>query len=347
MDKRLDFIDIVKFVLAMLIVFLHAKPFSNELNMLFYPLLRIAVPVFFILSGYFFFKNCIDKSFDEQYCILKIFCIKNINLYFGWFILLLPVTLVARNYFKFGVANGLKEIITAIFFGSTFYASWFLSALVLGVCIVFFISKFLGDKVVIIVSFVAYILCCFSSNYYLGLSDEIQTLLNIIYPKNNDMYNGFLAGLLWIVIGKFIAIHKSFIHYLKFEGVKLYLSIFVSIICLYIEQYVIYYFKLSKANDCYFMLIPTAFFIVISLLQFNIKIKYANYLRDISVVMYCIHLSLIRFFLYVSKKYLVLQDTITTRIYIYIIVVILCILIAMCIFKMRKVKHLEFLKALY
>lgn len=343
MDKRLEVVDLVKFILALLIVFLHAKPFSNELNILFYPLLRIAVPVFFILAGYFFFKKCIDKSFDEQYHILKMFCIKNIKLYVGWFMLLLPVTMIARNYFKFGVVDGIEKIIVAIFFGSTFLASWFLSALVLGICIIFFMSKFTDDLVIMIVSLMAYFLCCLSSNYYFGLNEGIQTLLDI-YPRNHSMYNGFLAGLLWIAVGRSIATHKRFF---DFNSVQLSLAIMVSLIGLYIEQYIIFYYKLSKANDCYFMLIPTAFFIVIALLQYGKKIKYANYLRDISVVMYCVHLSMVRVFLYVSQNIFGFKDSVITRMYIYIIVVILCIFVAMCIFKLHKVKHLSFLRYLY
>lgn len=50
--------DTLKVVMALFIVVLHTKLWPS----VFIPLVRIAVPVFFIMSGYFFFEKYMQQT---------------------------------------------------------------------------------------------------------------------------------------------------------------------------------------------------------------------------------------------------------------------------------------------
>lgn len=50
---RYDSIDLTKFVLAFMVVLIHINPFSAEVNVVVMPVLRLAVPLFFIISAFF------------------------------------------------------------------------------------------------------------------------------------------------------------------------------------------------------------------------------------------------------------------------------------------------------
>ncbi len=104
-------IDLVKFICALLVVTLHIATyaFSNMavdgaaptghgnilmliLMPLYFVIVRVAVPFFFIASSYFLFKKikaCPEKrgEFVKKYC-LRIFL-----LYVFWFVVSLPITI--------------------------------------------------------------------------------------------------------------------------------------------------------------------------------------------------------------------------------------------------------------
>ena len=64
---RYDSIDLTKFVLAFMVVLIHINPFSAEVNVVVMPVLRLAVPLFFIISAFFFFtKVSVGKGATES-----------------------------------------------------------------------------------------------------------------------------------------------------------------------------------------------------------------------------------------------------------------------------------------
>ena len=51
--KKYNLIDVVKFILAILIMIIHSGIDKTVIS----PILRVAVPLFFIISAYFFFRK--------------------------------------------------------------------------------------------------------------------------------------------------------------------------------------------------------------------------------------------------------------------------------------------------
>jgi len=59
--------DLTKFVLSFFVVAIHTELFGEYI----YPIVRIAVPLYFIISSYIFFENLKGKDSKEKNQILK------------------------------------------------------------------------------------------------------------------------------------------------------------------------------------------------------------------------------------------------------------------------------------
>jgi len=152
-------IDILKYLISMMVIMIHVG-YSYEL-----PILRSAVPVFFIISSYLFFSKIQDLNNDiERKHYYYHFFKRALRLYLFWFIALLPFTIVVRGWYDMTFLNVLKEIAVGILFKSTFPASWYISAYVIGISISFYLKKYEGAAA--IVGLVCYILSCLQSNYF-------------------------------------------------------------------------------------------------------------------------------------------------------------------------------------
>ena len=86
-QSRADTIDILKAICAFLIVCIHV-PFPGRVGAYFTALTRIAVPVFFMITGYFYSDTV--ARYKEKQQIKKIFClvIKANILFFVWNVIL-------------------------------------------------------------------------------------------------------------------------------------------------------------------------------------------------------------------------------------------------------------------
>lgn len=66
-EKNYDILDLIKFVFSIMIVAIHTELLPNIL----YPWLRLAVPLFFIISSFLLFSKINKSSKDEKWIIIK------------------------------------------------------------------------------------------------------------------------------------------------------------------------------------------------------------------------------------------------------------------------------------
>ncbi len=277
-------IDISKFILSLLVIAIHVNPFGKgpEKNLIF-PLARIAVPMFFIVSGYFLFSK-LRREKDHR-SVIKRFCSRNIKLYFTWFILLFPITMQIRGYSQMEVSQAVKKIIKQFLFGSTFRASWYLSALVIGSLLIWILSKWLNNKQILLLGICAYILCCLTSNYF-GFFEKGSVVYTIrkLYP--GTIYNSFPASIVWIAMGKIFAEQethrKSRVPWL-----------IICLLLLFAEKGLLDQLVEVKKNDCYFMLLPVCWLLFEAILNIQLpKMRFAADIKAFSTISYCMHASL-------------------------------------------------------
>lgn len=322
--KTIEILDVTKFVLAIMVVGIHTLGKYG-----IYPLFRIAVPLFFMISSYLFFSNSEKRG---NIGFLKKFCIRNLKLYCFWFIVLMPVFLPLGGYLTGNLLFNVFKLIIKVFFGSTFTASWYISALVIGMCFVFACDKFKIDyRIVLGFTFLVYVICCLNSNYRnLMADDSIIVMINRIYP--GTIYNGFLAGLFWITLGYVFACKGKICNRKKSK-----IGLIVSILLLEGEYFIVTKYHLTVDNDCYFMLVPVCCFIFDNLIKCNWKSKKikVKLLRKYSTIIYCVHGSVA----VLIENYWIIETNLLCCILKFVIVLIIsiCIAYAICTLEKKKV----------
>lgn len=283
--KRYDSLDIMKFILCFLVVAIHSNPLddiSPILNRLFIGIDRLAVPLFFIASGFFLFKRDLTKRNVSKY-------IKRIGgLYISWFIVSIPFT----YYNRFVITEGTLVIklflfIKSFFFTSTFSGSWFLASSIF-CAVIFFIVYTLfarsGDTIILVLSIVSSLLCAFSSGWgnlidVVGLRDFYNKL--VFYFANP--YTSIIAGIPYFAMGKWFADNEDHVKMPPWTLTSLLLA------CLLFEVWFTYSRQLTYTTDSFFLLFPCAFCIFIIFLKMDVHLKNSIELRRISTIVFFSH----------------------------------------------------------
>lgn len=327
--------DIVKFILAIAVVAIH----SQLLPGLLFPWLRLAVPMFFMISSYLFFDKLKDVSDQkERKAIILNFVLRNLILYLFWFIALLPVTIFLRQYFvgsKLGVLSVCENLLCIVrdfLFGSTFRASWFIMALVIAVVLVSWLSKRLNNIVLLCGSLFIYIMIVLRSGYISFFSETsfVYDILCFYETYLSVPYLSFPVALVWVVCGKCFAEYS----YRYIGWINVFLIVFFSF-CLYIEWDFLKVRTGHSTYDCYFFLFPVVV-CVFSLLN-NIcafSIKTSLLLRKYSVIIYALH----------GSVTFLLSLVIESSFQIFYITLVFCLFVAWIVCILERFKGLRWLR---
>lgn len=178
---QLPGLDVLKFCMACVVVSIHTHLFREIgwLHSALAPLKSSAVPVFFVVSSYLFFRKSGDWTALPHY-------IKRLSLfYLFWFLLLLPMTVVIQGWHAH---FGFLDFCKCLFLGSTFRGSYFIMALMLGVPVVLSMRKWIHPLASLFVSFASYVVF------------HCQWWVEMPWGRHS-----FLAFLLWIDIGALLA----------------------------------------------------------------------------------------------------------------------------------------------
>ena len=334
-------IDLLKFVLAVLVVGVHTL---YSVDFLGRPILRLGVPTFFIISSYLFFiKQNSCATVHERKQSLASYVKRILKLYLFWFVVLLPITVYNNKWYINLGAGTIVDIVQNFLFYQTFPASWYLMALIIGISIVWALAeKKVNDVWIIITGILLYLFCCMSSN-----SDSLAAKVPVPGRalKSYEMvftmpHNSFPAGILFIAMGKILA-QRSF-----YVSNKLLLIVaFVLFVLLYCEYFWVKSFGVIVSDDCYIMLPPLCLCLFMLIGQ-NEKLKLGfntKPLRACSTIVYCSHIS-VAFCLYGVMRYYVEYDTTAYKLLSFLITLALSLLIAIVILRLEKRKRLRFLR---
>lgn len=158
-NKNYDLVDVLKFVFAFFVVGIHTHPFETfgeYLNLFSNEAFRLAVPFFFLCSGFFFFKKLSwgngklsAKDKKENFKILFEYEKRLIILYLIWTFVYFAVSVL--EYYKNGVLTlgSIKSYVVSIFLQGSYYHLWYVVALIIAVAVLYFLSRYLGIKFII------------------------------------------------------------------------------------------------------------------------------------------------------------------------------------------------------
>ena len=136
--KEYNSLDIFKFILSIFVLVIHSGIDKTIIS----PLLRIAVPSFFLISSYLFFSKVTTLTDEkERRFALKRLAKRNIFLYLFWVILQLPLIVFGHHYHVDFFTTGIWNTLKIILLGQGFTGSWYIITLVIGSVIVYFASK--------------------------------------------------------------------------------------------------------------------------------------------------------------------------------------------------------------
>lgn len=273
-------IDYFRFIAALLIVAIHTSPlssFSETGNFIFTRIVsRVAVPFFFITSGFFLISRYTCNA--EK---LEAF-IKKTTLIYGVAILLYIPINVYNGYFK--MDNLLPNIIKDIVFDGTLYHLWYLPASIIGAAIAWYLVKKLNYPKALMVASVLYLIGLFGDSYY-GITEKISCLNSLytyIFQVTDYTRNGIFFAPIFFILGGFIADNRPQITFGKsFLGFAISLALMLG------EAMILHHFDLQRHDSMYVFLLPCMYFLFIVILHF--KGKRLVSLRTASLIIYIIH----------------------------------------------------------
>lgn len=309
--------DIIKFILSLGVVLVHTNTFQRQVH----PWIKIIVPLFFIISSYFLFKKINTvKTKEERKEIYKIYLLRTIKLYFFWFIILIPLVLYNNRTLTFenGGMGFIEHAIKRLFLGSTYQASWYMSASIFGVIIIAFLSSKLSNKKLFTLCLLPFTLVVVWTCYLPFFKEDgiVNTFYNIYYKILSNPHHSFPASLIWLTVGKCFA-DKTF----SINKLYNFILFIVSGILLYIEWQIVGKYTSFYESEGYFLMLPfciSIFALILNIKPFNFK--GSIYLKRLSTYIYVIHGTLIPSINYLTYKIIGLNH----NVYVFIIDILIC-----------------------
>lgn len=260
--KRNYFIDIMKFILSLFVIMIHVNPFTGTMNFIVWGVIsRLAVPFFFLLSGYFLSKKIDNRRTDSGEIVFE-FLTRISKRYIFWFCLYL--IFMEFSWKGYGLVSSHKNKFVVIFIEGALYHLWFLPALIFGTAFVFYLREKFSTKTLIIIAAVLYFVGL-SMNSYAGIFSDINHWKSV---SSTFLYgrNGLMVGFPLIFAGTLI---ERNVHSLKRDF--LYFALTLNI--LFLEVLFVSRTTTRSEYDFYLSLPFVVFFLLKIVLNFRIESK--------------------------------------------------------------------------
>ncbi|MEG0823908.1 MAG: acyltransferase, partial [Erysipelotrichaceae bacterium] len=300
-NKHYAALDILKFICALLVVAIHTAPLigiSDTGNFVLVQIIaRLAVPIFFMCSGYFFFKKMNFRTKDlvvkeDNWIYYKRYIAKLIRIYSVWTLIYLVIIIVDWIQGGFN-AGSILRLIRDYFVNGSYYHLWYFPALIFAISMLYFAFQHFSKKMIVITSFSLYAIGMLG-NVYSGVLEGIPILNKIssIYtPIFVTTRNGLFFAMIFVALGALLTMYN-----LKFKTTACARLFVISLILMSAEAFILKKFGIMHdLASMYLFLIPTVLFLFIWVKNINIKGRgiYKG-LRILSVIVYVLHIFIIR-----------------------------------------------------
>lgn len=268
--KQYPSLDIVKFLMAMLILTQHTSnewAHSTGLVHAFFGLGNFAVPFFFACSGFLFFSKYITLEQQEQNSYYRKWSYRIGKMYLVWssiYFVFIVYSWISHGFEWSRVLSWLHRVIVY----STYQTIWFLPALWLGVTICCWFYRHCSFRTSLFCLAVLMII----GNLFGSYSNVItaNTCIDSFYKWYMEVFitwrNGVFNGAPYVFIGLMIADGKTS----KLNIVTSGALTFLFCIAFLAEAFCITHFHLSSATDMGFMMAPAIYFMMLTLINYNI-----------------------------------------------------------------------------
>lgn len=256
-------LDRFRIAAALLVVAIHTSPLAylNEDADFFLTriLARVAVPFFFMVTGQF-----VVSAFDTK---TPFPYIKKMALLYGLSILLyLPIGIYAGHYDDLSVPGVLRMVL----FDGTFYHLWYFPACIIGILLLWLMSRFMNRRGMLAVSVLLYLVGLFGDSYY-GLTEQVpvlKTAYSFLFRLFSHTRNGLFLAPVFLLAGAWMS--RRFVT--ESNGtpesvtsakkrVPAVIGLILSFAAMTAEAFTLRYFGLQRHDSMYLALIPTMLFL--------------------------------------------------------------------------------------
>lgn len=277
-------LDLLKFLVAFLVIANHTSPFvsfSPQLDFLFSGVLtRIAVPIFFMSTGFFYFRKWTGDPLRDNkalYGYLK----KIGKLYFTAILIYIPLN-VYTGYFtkEFTLYSLLKDVV----FDGTFYHLWYLPALMLGIMVTSFLYKKMPMPFVLAAAAFLYFIGLLGDSYYgLVAGTGISQMYDVMFHVFDYTRNGLFNAPVYLALGALAARKQTFQTNPIINGILF----MVSLDLMLIEGIFLHYAGIPRHDSMYIFALPASYFLF--QWAFSWKGKSNKRFREWRVWIYLLH----------------------------------------------------------
>lgn len=308
MKKQNIGINNFRVIAAIMVVAIHCYPFRSFFplaDMVFtLTLFRIAVPFFFMVSGFYILGQYEErKNYATRQKVIN-FIKKQLKVYALVSVLYLPLSLYTKTI---SLSMPLKNILQGIFFESFMYHLWYFPALILGTSIVAFLLQIIDIKWVLAITGLLYIIGLGGDSWsgVFGNIEMLKPLYKYIFIVFGGTRNGIFFAPLYLSVGTFLYHRKD-----RFGEHKKsrWFVLIISLVCLLVEGYVLQTFFAPNHTSMYLFLplVMLSLFPIIYRWHPKHKIANADYL---SFGIYVLHPYSIAIIHFAAKKIQILNNS--------------------------------------
>lgn len=301
-------VDYFRIVAAVMVIAIHTAPFSGISKdfdfLLTYCAGRVAVPFFFMTTGYFVLGSWRKNGNNAGSKVIR-FIKKTLFLYAVSIVLYLPI-----NFYSGGLPGSAGEFIRMLIFDGTFYHLWYFPAVIIGCFVVMMLLKKFPARTVLVITILLYLIGAGGDSYY-GIAARIPALehmYDVIFTVSSYTRNGIFYAPIFLLMGRMLRERKASIE--KTENTAgtartdsrtgrknstvrdistgwNIAGLCISLILMLIEGYLTFSLDLQRHNSMYLFLPPVMYFL------FRLLLSVPGYApgrtRDVSMIVYIIH----------------------------------------------------------
>lgn len=301
-------VDYFRIVAAVMVIAIHTAPFSGISKdfdfLLTYCAGRVAVPFFFMTTGYFVLGSWRKNGNNAGSKVIR-FIKKTLFLYAVSIVLYLPI-----NFYSGGLPGSAGEFIRMLIFDGTFYHLWYFPAVIIGCFAVMMLLKKFPARTVLVITILLYLIGAGGDSYY-GIAARIPALehmYDVIFTVSSYTRNGIFYAPIFLLMGRMLRERKASIE--KTENTAgtartdsrtgrknstvrdistgwNIAGLCISLILMLIEGYLTFSLDLQRHNSMYLFLPPVMYFL------FRLLLSVPGYApgrtRDVSMIVYIIH----------------------------------------------------------
>ncbi len=202
-EKEYPGIDAFRLVAALLVVTIHTEPLASFGSLGHFVLTRviarIAVPFFFLASGFFLISR-----YAPDGAKLRAFEKRTAVIYAAAILLYLPINIYSGDFAR---TDFLPSFLKDLVFDGTMYHLWYLPAAMLGAAIAWYLVKRLDYGRALFVTGLLYVVGLFGDSYY-GLIQNLPAIQGIyagLFRISDYTRNGIFFAPLFFVLGGYLA----------------------------------------------------------------------------------------------------------------------------------------------